>query len=62
MTPRPAVRESSNKETPMNLVDRVKRILLAPRAEWAVIDNEPTTPAQLFTGYAMPLAAIGPIA
>jgi hypothetical protein len=46
----------------MNLVDRVKRILLSPRTEWEVIDNEPTTPAQLFTGYAMPLAAIGPVA
>lgn len=46
----------------MNLVDRVKRILLSPRTEWEVIDNEPTTPAQLFTGYAMPLAAIGPLA
>ena len=46
----------------MNLVDRAKRILRSPRTEWEVIDNEPTTPAQLFTGYAMPLAAIGPIA
>jgi hypothetical protein len=46
----------------MNLVDRVKRILLSPRSEWEVIDNEPTTPAQLFTGYAMPLAAIAPVA
>jgi hypothetical protein len=46
----------------MNLVDRAKRILLSPRTEWEVIDNEPTTAAQLFTGYAMPLAAIGPIA
>ena len=46
----------------MNLVDRVKRILLSPRTEWEVIDNEPTTPAQLFSGYAMPLAAIAPIA
>ncbi len=46
----------------MNLVDRVKRILLSPATEWEVINNEPTTPAQLFTGYAMPLAAIGPIA
>jgi hypothetical protein len=46
----------------MNLVDRVQRILRSPRTEWEVIDNEPTTPAQLFTGYAMPLAAIGPIA
>jgi hypothetical protein len=46
----------------MNLVDRVKRILLSPRTEWEVIDSEPTTPAQLYTGYIMPLAAIGPIA
>jgi hypothetical protein len=46
----------------MNLVDRVKRILLSPRTEWQVIDAEPTTPAQLYTGYILPLAAIGPIA
>jgi len=46
----------------MNLVDRVKRILLSPRTEWEVIDAEPTTPAQLYTGYILPLAAIGPIA
>ena len=46
----------------MNLIDRVKRILLSPRTEWEVIDAEPTTPAQLYTGYIMPLAAIGPIA
>jgi hypothetical protein len=46
----------------MNLVDRVKRILLSPRTEWEVIDAEPTTPAALYTGYIAPLAAIGPIA
>jgi Yip1 domain len=46
----------------MNLVDRVKRILLSPRTEWPVIDAEPTTPAQLYTGYILPLAAIGPVA
>jgi Yip1-like protein len=46
----------------MNLIDRVKRILLSPRTEWEVIDAEPTTPAQLYTGYILPLAAIGPIA
>jgi hypothetical protein len=45
----------------MNLVDRAKRILLSPRSEWEVVDTEATTAAQLFTGYAMPLAAIGPI-
>ncbi|HEY4647636.1 MAG TPA: Yip1 family protein [Gemmatimonadales bacterium] len=46
----------------MSLVDRVKRILTSPRTEWQVIDAEPTTPAQLYTGYIVPLAAIGPIA
>jgi Yip1 domain len=46
----------------MKLVDRVKRILMSPRAEWQVIDVEPTTPAQLYTGYIVPLAAIGPVA
>ncbi|MEO8090402.1 MAG: Yip1 family protein [Gemmatimonadales bacterium] len=46
----------------MNLVERVKRILLSPRTEWEVIDTEPTTPAQLYAGYIAPLAAIAPIA
>jgi hypothetical protein len=47
---------------PMNLVDRVKRILLSPKTEWEVIDAEPATPAELYTRYIMLLAAIGPIA
>jgi hypothetical protein len=46
----------------MNLVDRVKRILLSPQSEWEVIDGEAATPSGLYTGYIMPLAAIGPIA
>lgn len=46
----------------MNLIERVKRILLSPKSEWEVIDAEQTTPAQLYTGYIAPLAAIGPIA
>lgn len=46
----------------MNLVDRVKRILVSPKTEWEVIDAEPTTTAELYTRYIMPLAAIGPIA
>lgn len=46
----------------MDLVERVKRILLSPRTEWRVIDAEPTTAAALYTGYIMPLAAIEPIA
>jgi len=46
----------------MNLIDRVKRILLSPQPEWEVIEGEATTPSALYTGYIMPLAAIGPIA
>jgi hypothetical protein len=46
----------------MALVDRVKNILLKPREEWRVIDAEPTTPVELYKGYVIPLAAIGPVA
>ncbi len=46
----------------MNLMDRVRGILLRPRAEWAVIDTEQTATATLYKGYVMPLAAIGPVA
>lgn len=46
----------------MNLVERVKRILLSPRTEWEVIDAEPTTTVELYTRYIAPLAAITPIA
>ena len=46
----------------MALVDRVKNILLTPRTEWEVIDAEPTTVADLYKGYIIPLAAIGPVA
>jgi hypothetical protein len=42
----------------MALVDRVKNILLSPRAEWQVIDAEPATVSSLYTGYIAPLAAI----
>lgn len=46
----------------MALPERVKRILLTPKDEWQVIDTEPATLASLYTGYIIPLAAIGPIA
>lgn len=45
----------------MNLVDRVKRILLTPRTEWEVIEAEQTTPAALYRGYVAPLAAVWPV-
>jgi len=43
------------------LVARIKAILLNPRAEWPVIAAEPDDTAALFTHYAVPLAAIGPV-
>jgi tetrahydromethanopterin S-methyltransferase subunit C len=46
----------------MALVDRVKNILLTPKTEWQVIDAESTTVGDLYKGYIIPLAAIGPIA
>jgi hypothetical protein len=53
---------TTTEETAMALVDRVKNILLNPRQEWEVIDGEVTTTADLYKGYIIPLAAIGPIA
>jgi hypothetical protein len=46
----------------MALVDRVKQICLTPATEWQVIAGEHTTPADLMTGYVVPLAAIGSVA
>ena len=42
----------------MNLVNRVKDILLKPKDTWALIEGEPATPASLYTQYLMILAAI----
>jgi hypothetical protein len=46
----------------MNLVERVKAILVTPRTEWRVIEQEPGDPAYLFTNYVAILAAIPAIA
>ena len=46
----------------MNLVDRVKGILLSPKEEWPKISAETVTTQSLYTEYIMILAAIGPIA
>jgi len=42
----------------MNIVARVQGILLKPKDEWVKIKDEPTTIQQLFTSYAVILAAI----
>jgi Yip1 domain len=44
------------------LVQRAKNIILQPNTEWPVIAVEITSTGKLYTGYVMPLAAIGPIA
>lgn len=45
-----------------NLVARVKGILLRPQTEWPIIEDEFATIGSLIRGYAVPLAAIGPVA
>ena len=45
----------------MNLVERVKNILLQPKEEWPKIAEETTTTQSLYVGYIMILAAIGPV-
>ncbi len=46
----------------MNLVERVKKILLNPKEEWTVIDQENTSIAELVTSFLIPLALIPAIA
>jgi len=45
----------------MNVFDRIKGILLQPKAEWGKIDSEPGDAGFLFTNYVMIVAAIAPI-
>jgi len=44
------------------IVQRARNILLKPAETWGVIAEEPATAAGLFTGYAVILAAIPPVA
>jgi len=46
----------------MNIVERVKNILVTPKTEWDVIAAEATPPKQLIISYVLPLAAIAAIA
>jgi hypothetical protein len=43
------------------LLERIKNIVLQPKLEWLVIAPEPTSIAQLYTGYVMPLAAFAAV-
>lgn len=46
----------------MNIVARIKEILLTPKTAWPVIETETTTTAALYTQYIMILAAIQAVA
>jgi len=46
----------------MNLIDRIKGMLVEPRREWVTVAAEPATAQSLYTGWIMILAAVGPIA
>ena len=46
----------------MNLVERVKAILLQPKSEWQVIEGESGEPGYLYPNYVMILAAIPAVA
>lgn len=42
----------------MNLLERVKNILITPKTEWEVINGETATPSSLFMSYVLPLAVV----
>ncbi len=44
------------------LVERVKRLILQPKQEWAAIEEEDLAKKEIFTRYVMILAAIPPVA
>jgi hypothetical protein len=45
----------------MNLVERIKGILLQPKSEWQAIEREPGSAGYLFPNYVAILAAIPPV-
>ncbi len=46
----------------MGMIDRVKAIILSPKAEWPVIEAETQDVASIYKNYLIYLAAIGPLA
>lgn len=45
----------------MAMMDRIKGMLLAPRAEWPKVAAEPASVQSLYTGWIMLLGLIGPV-
>ena len=48
--------------THMNLLERIKNIIVTPNTEWGVIDQESDTPNSLLKSYVLPLGIAGAIA
>jgi Yip1 domain len=46
----------------MNIIERVKNIIVTPKTEWLKIDTEEATLSSLLTGYVLPLTVIGAVA
>jgi Yip1 domain len=46
----------------MNLIDRVKNILITPQKEWDVINGETPNTSAIITGYVLPLAGAAAVA
>jgi hypothetical protein len=46
----------------MNIITRIKNILVSPAKEWEVIGNEEPNTGQIITGYVIPLAGAAAIA
>jgi hypothetical protein len=46
----------------MAIIERAKALILQPEQEWQLIAGEPADTKSLFTGYAMPVAAIPAVA
>jgi len=45
----------------MNLIERVKNILITPKTEWDVINGETATPQSLLMGYVLPLSIVAAV-
>ena len=45
----------------MNLIERVKNILITPKTDWEVINGETATSQSLLMGYVLPLAIIAAV-
>lgn len=46
----------------MNLIDRVKKIIVSPKAEWSVINTEAPNTSGIITGYVLPLTLAAAVA